>query len=159
MLNVAAESEPETNTISFAQRAEELDLEQQEQVEAKEHVKKSPFTHWTQYNNEHTRDMIWLAVNHPKAQALLFFLVDQMDQYNAVMCSYKVMEEILDISTDTIRRMIKVLREHEFITVLKSGTSNVYTINDKVFWKSWFKPQQRKPAPSGLAEPQSVDVP
>jgi DNA-binding transcriptional ArsR family regulator len=151
MLNVDAESEPETNTVSFVQCAEELELEQQEQVEVKARAKKSPFAHWPQYNNEHMQDMIWLTINHPRAHALLYFLVDQMDKYNMVRCSYKVLEEVFNVSRQTISSAIKVLREHEFITVLKSGSSNVYTINDKVFWKSWFKPQRRKRAPSSLA--------
>jgi hypothetical protein len=62
MLNVAAESDPTSNTISFTQREEELDMARQSQLEAEERAKKSPFTRWTQYNNEHTREMIWLAM-------------------------------------------------------------------------------------------------
>jgi hypothetical protein len=150
MLNVAAESDPASNTVSFTERGEELDMAKQSQLEAEERAKKSPFTRWTQYNNEHTREMIWLAMNHPRAQALLFFLVDQMDYYNAVMCSYKVLEEVFGISTDTVRRTIKVLKERGFIAVLKSGTSNVYVVNDKVFWKSWGKNKQYSKFPANV---------
>ena len=41
---------------------------------------------------------MWLALKHPKAHAILLFLVDQMDNYNAVMCSYQVIQEVLGIS-------------------------------------------------------------
>ena len=99
--------------------------------------KNTPFNRWTQFNNDHTREMMWLALKHPKAHAILYFLVDQMDQYNAVMCSYAVLQEMLDVSKETIRVNIKILKEHGYIAVLKSGSSNVYAINDCVFWKSW----------------------
>jgi Fe2+ or Zn2+ uptake regulation protein len=150
MLNVAEVSDPETNTISFTQRAEELELERQKKIEAEEQAKKSPFTRWTQYNNEHTREMIWLAMNHPRSNAILYFLVDQMDQYNAVMCSYKVIEEVFDVSIDTVRRALKVLKEHGFIAVLKSGSSNVYAVNDNVFWKSWGKNKRYSKFPANV---------
>jgi DNA-binding transcriptional ArsR family regulator len=81
--------------------------------------------------------LIWLALKHPKAHAILLFLIDQMDNYNAVMCSYKVLEEVLNIGHATVARNIKVLKENGFIAVLKSGTSNVYAINDRIYWKSW----------------------
>ena len=60
-----------------------------------------------------------------------------MDQYNAVMCSYQVLQEVLGTSKATIQRSIKVLKDHGYIAVLKSGSSNVYAINDSVYWKSW----------------------
>jgi DNA-binding transcriptional ArsR family regulator len=87
-------------------------------------------------NAEKNRDSIWLTLNHPKAQAILFFLTEQMDNYNAVVCSYQILQEVLKISKDTVRRNIKVLKDNGFITVLKSGISNVYIINDTIDWKS-----------------------
>jgi len=80
---------------------------------------------------------MWLAIKHPKAHAILYFLIDQMDEYNAVMCSYKVLEEVIGVGQATIARNIKVLKEHGFIVALKSGSSNVYAINDTIYWKSW----------------------
>jgi DNA-binding transcriptional ArsR family regulator len=53
------------------------------------------------------------------------------------MCSYKVLEEVFKVSRQTISGAIQILKEHGFIAVLKSGTSNIYTVNDKIFWKSW----------------------
>jgi DNA-binding transcriptional ArsR family regulator len=94
--------------------------------------------------------MMWLAMKHPRALAVLYFLVDQMDRYNAVMCSYKVLEEILDVSRQTISSAVQVLREHGFIAVLKSGSSNVYAVNDKVFWKSWGSNRQYSKFPANV---------
>lgn len=124
-------------SMTFDERALQLEAEAKAEAEEQKKEKSSPFNRWTQFNLEHTKELIWLAVKHPKAHAILYFLVDQMDQYNAVMCSTKILEEVLGISRQTISKNIAILKENGFIAVLKSGTSNVYTINDKVYWKSW----------------------
>src|SRR5690625_7587873 len=53
------------------------------------------------------------------------------------MCSYKVLQEQFSVSSDTIRRAIKLLREKQYIDVYKSGTSNVYAVNKQIAWNSW----------------------
>jgi DNA-binding transcriptional ArsR family regulator len=137
MLTVSEVSDPIHDKVSFDEREVYLEQKEQEQALMAEEAKQSGFKRWTQYNNEHTGEMMWLAMKHPRAHAILYFLVDQMDYYNAVMCSYKVLEEVFKVSRQTISGAIQILKEHGFIAVLKSGTSNIYTVNDKVFWKSW----------------------
>jgi len=127
----------DVNSVSFNERMKQLEEQEQKENERIEREKNSPFSRWTQFNNEHTKELIWLAIKYPKAHAILYFLIDQMDEYNAVMCSYQVLQEVINIGLATIARSIKILKEHGFIAVLKSGTSNVYAINDKVYWKSW----------------------
>ena len=123
--------------ISFDERLKQLeDIEKQEE-EKNKRDKQTPYRRWTQFNLERTKELMWLGLNHPKARAILDFLVDQMDNYNAVMCSHQVLKELLGISKVTVIRAIKVLKDHKFIDVLKSGQSNVYVINDTVYWKSW----------------------
>jgi len=124
-------------SFSFAERIEQLEKLSEKDLERAKREKNSPFSRWTQFNNDHTRELIWLALKYPKAHAILLFLIDQMDDFNAVMCSYRVLEEVLDVGQATIARNIKILKENGFIAVLKSGSSNVYAINDKIYWKSW----------------------
>jgi len=125
------------NTISYNERLEQLEEEEKKEQERIQREKNSPFSRWTQFNNEHTKQLMWLAIKHPKAHAILYFLIDQMDVYNAVMCSYKVLEEVLNVGHATIARNLKILKDNGFIAILKSGTSNVFAINDKIYWKSW----------------------
>lgn len=138
------------NSVTFDERQKQLEQEEREQQESEKRDKNSPFSRWTQYNNEHTKELMWLTLNHPKAQALLLFLVDQMDNYNAVMCSYQVLQEVLSISKDTVRRNIKILKDNGFIAILKSGTSNVYAVNDSVYWKSWGNKKQYSKFPANV---------
>ena len=124
-------------SVTFDERTLQLEEEAEAEAKARKREKNSPFSRWTQFNLEHTKELMWLAVKYPKAHAILYFLVDQMDEHNAVMCSYQVLQEVLEISKPTITRSIKVLKDNGFIAILRSGTSNIYTINDKVYWKSW----------------------
>jgi hypothetical protein len=53
------------------------------------------------------------------------------------MCSYKVLEETFEASNRTMTRAVSVLKESGFISILKSGSSNIYAVNDNLYWKSW----------------------
>ena len=138
------------SSMSFSERQSQLDAEKKAEEERQQREQRSPFGRWTQFNNEHTKELMWLALKHPKAHAILLFLVDQMDNYNAVMCSYQVIQEVLGISRATASAAVRVLRENGFIAVLKSGTSNVYAINDTVYWKSWGNKKQYSKFPANI---------
>jgi len=125
------------NHVSFREREKQREKEEEIEKEQLKRERSSPFNRWAQFNLEHGKKLMRFAMKYPQAQAILFFLVDHMDEYNAVMCSYKVFQELFEISKPTVTRAIKVLKEHGLIAVLKSGSSNIYAINDKVFWKSW----------------------
>ena len=131
---VADKTKLSKNTISFEDRSKEL---QELATVEKQEIHKSHFNKWAQLNLEQTGKLMNLALKHPKAHAILYFLIDQMDEYNAVMCSYQVLQEYLNTSRQTLSKNIKVLKDKGFIAVLKSGTSNVYAVNDSVYWKSW----------------------
>ena len=78
------------NQKSFEERQLELEEIEQREKDERERLKKSPFSNFYQFNREHSKEIIWLQLNYPKAAAILSFLLDQMDNYNAVMCSHQV---------------------------------------------------------------------
>ena len=135
---------------TFEERAAELEKRKQYEEKQARLAKNSPFSRWSQFNLEHTKELMWLALKHPKAHAILYFLVDQMDNYNAVVCSYKVLQDVLDVGQATIARNIKILKDNGFVTILKSGTSNVYCVNDSVYWKSWGNKRQYSKFPANV---------
>lgn len=138
------------NNMTFEERKKDLELQKAEEEKSLKREKNSPFSRWSQFNLEHTRELMWLALKHPKAHAILYFLVDQMDDYNAIMCSYQVLQEILGISSETVRKNIKTLKDNGFIAILKSGTSNVYAVNDNMYWKSWGNKHQYSKFPANV---------
>lgn len=158
-LTVAETTDITKNQVSFEEREKQIKENEKIEQEKERREKNSPFKRWTQFNNEHTKELMELAIKHPKAHAVLYFLIDQMDNYNAVICSINVLTELLGVSRQTISNSIAILKEKGFIVVYKSGSSNVYAVNDSVFWKSWGnnKKYSKFPANVVLAESEQVD--
>jgi len=80
-------------------------------------------------------ETVSLANHAPAAFTVLMTLVKQMNKANSVMISNESLERICGVSNSTIKRAIKILREQQWIDVLKVGTSNVYRVNSNVFWQ------------------------
>ncbi len=122
------------NEVSFEERQRQLDEEERKEQEK---ARKSPFTRFYQVNKDTSIYLRKIAKESPKALEVLFFVFDHMDKYNAVVCSYKVLQEALGISSATITRAVKYLKDNGFISVYKTGTSNVYIANPNLVWNSW----------------------
>jgi hypothetical protein len=80
------------------------------------------------------RAMRHLAVEEPAAHAVLYVLLERMDMHNAIVVSYRTLGAITKKSESTIKRSIKVLRERNYIEVLRVGTTSVIVVNRRVAW-------------------------
>ena len=119
-----------------------IEIKNQEIAEIVEHYEKKkspPYTKWTQQNNddESQEARFWLMKKSPIAYCIMDFLVSNMDRHNAVICSYKVMQEKFGYSRAALSEAIKLLREHNYIEVKKTGISNIYMIKKELYWNSW----------------------
>ena len=119
----------------------EAELKQEEKAAEKtqKEYQKSPYKKWTQVNNsqEAFEARIWLMQKSTPAACILDFLVANMDKYNAVICSYKVMQEKFSYSKATVERAIKILKDHKYIDIVRTGGSNIYMVNKMLYWNSW----------------------
>lgn len=125
------------NEVSFETQKRLLEQREREEVEQLKRTRKSPFSRFYQVNKDNSEYLRSCLKENPKALEILFFIFDHMDDYNAVVCSYKVFQEALGIGQATVARSIKYLKEHGFIYVYKTGTSNVYVANKELVWNSW----------------------
>lgn len=125
---------PKKNPIS---RIVEIKNKEIAEIIAYNERKKSPYRKWVQVNHDAYKEEDWLMKNSPAAYRILRFLVLNMDKYNAVICSYKVMQEKLGYSRTTVADAVRVLKEHNYINVVRTGGSNVYMINKHLYWNSW----------------------
>ena len=118
-----------------------IDIKDQQIADILEHErqKKSPFTKWTQQNNDEEAQeaRYWLMKKSPIAYCVMDFLASNMDRYNAVICSYRVMQEKFGYSRAALSEAIKLLKEHNYIDVKKTGTSNIYILYKRLYWISW----------------------
>ena len=115
-------SEPKNlNDVSFKQRAIDLIAKEQEELEELKRQKKSPFARFYQVNKDNSEYLRSCLKENPKALQVLFFIFDHMDKYNAVVCSYKVFQDALDMGQATVARSIKYLKEHGFYMSTKQA--------------------------------------
>lgn len=138
------------NEISFETQKRLLEQQKQEELKTLKNTRKSPYKNFYQINADHSEDLMWLVKANSNAFRILLFLFDHMDNYNAVICSYQVFQEALDIGRTTASLAIKFLKEHGFIYIYKSGTSNVYVANPDIVWKSWGNNKQYCKFPANI---------
>ena len=86
--------------------------------------------------------MAKLARDNGKAYDLFMLLVKHMDGTNALAVSNIALSELLQVTTRTVQRAVKYLKDNGWVCVLKSGTSNVYIVNPDVAWTSYGNQKQ-----------------
>lgn len=86
---------------------------------------------------DHMPEIRWLMKKSGIASSILNFIMEHMDNKNALICSQQVFMDYFEVSRPTVARAIKLLYENGFIDILKSGTSNVYIVNKEIAWTSW----------------------
>lgn len=124
-------------SVSFEERKAQIEKDEKREEEMRKRAKNSPFDRFLQVNKKTYELEDELMKKNPLAYRIWRFLAQHMDKYNAVIVSQEVLTEIFDVSRTTIWRAIKVLDEREFIKIYKSGTTNVYALNDDMVWNSW----------------------
>ena len=119
----------------------EIKAEEEKEKTAEDKKKNSPFDNWLQVNNSKDayKAESWLIRESPIAYQVLRFLASEMDNYNAIICSFKVMQEVLGYKRTSLSNAVALLKEHKYLDVKKSGASNVYLINKELYWKSYGK--------------------
>lgn len=125
------------NTVTFEEREKQIQEEQKLEQEQLKREKNSPFNSFIQVNKKTYQLEDKLMKESPLAYRIWRFLANNMDSYNAVIISQEVLTEIFEVSRSTIYRAVKILDEGNYIKIYKSGTSNVYALNDDMVWNSW----------------------
>ena len=122
------------NDLRMLERQHEQQLQEKE-IEH-ELNKKSGFRNFTMLNNDNLEYLTLLADN-PSAMKLYLFIVKNMNNYNALMASYQIFEDALGYKKSTIAKAIKDLKDLNLLYIYKSGSSNVYVLNDDLVWRSY----------------------
>lgn len=133
---VTTENKPSNNQVSFDVRSKQLEQEAAEADKIAAERKKSPYSNWIQLNADQI-DNLRALVKTPAAADIFLFLIKNMDKTNAIVCSYAVLMEALNLSKATVTRSIKTLKDMKFVEVYKTGSTNVYAINANIVWKSY----------------------
>jgi len=89
---------------------------------------------FVQVSRRYLDELDELAFRSPAARKLLTILVKAMNKQNAVMVSQESLVKLTGLSKPTIKRSVALLRNQNWVEVLKVGTANVYRVNSSVFW-------------------------
>lgn len=73
---------------------------------------------------------------NPTAAQILLVFVEKMNKQNAVIMSYKTLEQITKKTRQTCSKAVKDLRASNFINIIKVGSANAYVVNSNVFWST-----------------------
>lgn len=124
-------------SVTFEERRKQIEEEKQLEKEEHQREKGSPYKRWVQMNKDAYQAEDWLMSKSLIAYRIFKFLVNNMDSYNAVMCSQTVLQETFHVSRVTVSRAVKLLKEKQYVHIYKSGTSNIYAVNKQIAWNSW----------------------
>lgn len=103
--------------------------------QSKEEIQRKNLNFVQLYKNEIKSFRSLVILNRTAAQILLIF-VEKMNKQNAIIMSYKTLGQITRKTRQTCSTAIKVLREQNFINIVKVGSANAYVINSNVFWST-----------------------
>lgn len=125
--------------ISFEERQQQIDKEELANEQKIKRKRYSAYKEFAQMNLSETmnEEVMYELGDSPAAMKIFWFIVNHMDNYNALIASYKVFEERFGMSESTITRALRKLKAMGLLYISKSGSANVYTLNPDFVWKSW----------------------
>jgi len=92
---------------------------------------------FVQLNRAYMKQVRELARKSPVAMEILFYLIEHMGRTtNAVVCSYKTLCEVTNLSRTSVANAIKHLKNDNWIDAVKIGNATAYCINERVFWQA-----------------------
>ena len=98
--------------------------------------------HFVQLDKSVMKEWRMLIGRNPIAVEIMYFFMEKMGYDNAIVCSYKVLEEITGTSRSSVARAIKSLKDGKWIQPVKIGSALAYVVNEKVAWQTYANRRQ-----------------
>lgn len=106
-----------------------------EKIEEDKKAKKNQ--NFVQIEKRAFKELRGLIDRSPIAAKVLMILAEKMNRQNALVCSYDVLSGITKLGRTTLHKAVKLLKEENWIQVIKVGNANAYIVNSRVFWQSY----------------------
>ncbi|MGP4988829.1 replication/maintenance protein RepL, partial [Pseudoalteromonas nigrifaciens] len=85
---------------------------------------------FVQLSRTYLKDMRVLARKSPLGHEILYYLVENMGRTtNAVVVSYRTLEEVTSTSRSSVARAVKILRDDNWMETVKVGSATAYCVN------------------------------
>jgi DNA-binding transcriptional ArsR family regulator len=92
-------------------------------------------TNFIQFYEDNLNLLGEMVLENPTALRILLWLVKYMDSRGALVTSQVAICDALSIHRNTVSSAVSYLKSKKAIAVLKSGTTNIYAINEQIAWK------------------------
>ena len=94
-------------------------------------------SNFVQMNRGYMAQMRILSRKSPVAMQIFLYLIENMGRTtNAVVCSYKVLGEVTNLSRTSVAKAIRILKEDSWIDAVKVGNATAYAVNERVVWQA-----------------------
>ncbi|MCW4447485.1 helix-turn-helix domain-containing protein [Vibrio splendidus] len=92
---------------------------------------------FVQVQKGHMKQWRELIKKQPLSAEIMFYFMEVMGKNtNAVVCSYKTLQEITGYSRPSVGRAIKNLKDMNWIDSVKIGSATAYAVNERIVWQS-----------------------
>lgn len=92
---------------------------------------------FVQISRSYLKEWRALTRKNPLATEILMYLIEHMGRTtNAVVCSYRTLEEVTGVSRRTVARAIQTLKKDNWIESVKIGNATAYGVNARAFWQA-----------------------
>jgi hypothetical protein len=92
---------------------------------------------FVQVQKGHMKQWRELIQKQPLSAEIMFYFMEVMGRNtNAVICSYKTLQEITGYSRPSVGRAIKTLKDLNWIDSVKIGSATAYAVNERIAWQS-----------------------
>jgi len=72
---------------------------------------------------------------NPTAARIFMWIVNNMDGFGALVTSQVAISHSLSVHRNTVGNCISYLKNKKALTVIKSGSTNIYAINEQIAWR------------------------
>lgn len=115
----------------------EMDLSMKGEISEKNNELNKLNKNFIQFYEKNLSNIRVLVSKNPFACEIFLFLVEKMNNKNAIICPNKVLCETFNKSKKTVERAISHLKTHGYLHVTKAGQANVFHMNPEIVWKAW----------------------
>lgn len=92
---------------------------------------------FVQLSKGYMKQMRELSRKSPVGMQILLYLSEHMGRTtNAVVCSYKTLQEVTNLSRTSVAKGIKLLKQDNWIDAVKIGNATAYCINERALWQA-----------------------
>ncbi len=93
-------------------------------------------TGFVQLYEDHIPLLLEMLQENRTAGNLFIWLLKHMDHRNALVVSQLALAQAFGVTDRSIRTAVAYLKEKKAVTILKSGSANIYAVNAQIAWKS-----------------------